>query len=142
MSIPRRIPSGIPGSITTAGGGPTTYNQSVAGVLAATGTVSRVGTFGKLNTGVFTSSGILTDAVTYSRVYSSTLAMAGTLVKRVFKNVGGILQTLGNVYKQMYVRITGVVTFSGSASGFPFTPSVSSFVTKGIRFMRKFIGRR
>jgi len=90
----------IAGAVTSAGEllgeltvGATTYLQSLAGTLTASGTVAKSTT--KLFSGVLNTSGTITRAI--SKVVSGTMTTAGAIAKRTSKTVAGAIAWVGDV---------------------------------------------
>lgn len=117
------------GSITTAsnlvgGGAGVTFNQNTSGSITLTS--------------------ILTDAVTFVRSWSSQIMLSGAIAKPVSKLLSGVITLTGAVSKLITkAKFIASLTLSGIATGFGFTPSPGGgALSRGIRFMRKFIGRR
>jgi hypothetical protein len=190
--LPRRIwaPAG--------GGGGTTYNQAISGVITTSGIVGYTITFSKGISGILTPSGVTSKqttkafasgitaagvivkqtnkraegsitgegvgsgstgaiqalqgsitasgaifmAVSYLRSYAASLTLAGALNKLTMRSLSGSIVAAGQAVKQMYVRVTGSLTTSGTLSSLKFTPTISSVVSTTLRSIRRFIGRR
>lgn len=116
--------------------------SAITGVITASGFLGLGGILSFAATGSITMSGSLSDAVTYIRNYSSQINLSGGFAKSILKPLSGVLTLVGNSFKGMFKLFTSSLTLSGIASGFKFTPSAGGVITRGIRFMRKFLGRR
>lgn len=146
--------------ITAAGG--TTYNQSVSGSLTTTSTLIRDiskgfassitlsagpvtgGQFAQSASGSITLTSSIADAITFVRAYSSSISLSGSLAKPVMKILTGSLTLSGALVKNIIKgTFSSLITIASSLSSFKVTPAPSGGVlTRGIRFMRKFLGRR
>lgn len=150
----------ISGSITSAGAFVRLVGKQLAGTTTSVGSaiketsvfktasitpassVSSGGTLAQSVSGSITISGVLTDAVNYVRSYASSITLTGGLVNAISKMLSGTISLTGSVYKGMYVALSGAITALGSLSTFKFTPTIGERVNRGMRFLRRFIGRR
>lgn len=114
------------GSITTSAGPVTggSFNQSAAGSITLTS--------------------VLTDAVTFVRTYGSIVTLSGVLAKPVYKLlVGSIALTATLLKHTIKATFTAALNLSSVLSAFSFTPGPGGgAVGRGLRFLRRFIGRR
>jgi hypothetical protein len=129
-------------STISASVGKFTSKGSFAGSIVATGVVMVGGTLSFTATGSITMTSILSDAVTYVRAYGSTITLSGNPFRLIAKSVGGVLALTGDAYKRMFVFIQSSISALGALATFKFTPGPGSILARGMRFMRKFIGRR
>lgn len=101
------------------------------------------GNFSQAATGSITVSSILTDTVQFVRSYGSSITLSGAIAKPVYKLLTGSIALVGNIYKAITkAAFTASLTVAGALSAFSFTPTVGGVLGRGLRFMRKFIGRR
>lgn len=87
-------------------------------------------------------SGSILTQVLFVRSYNSIIQPTGGLVKAIDKLLSGVLTLTGSAYKGLFKFISGTFTLSGTVNGLKFTPTTGRIIDRGMRFMRKFIGRR
>ena len=140
----RQVSKQVTSSITTVGAlVKHTFTKMAGSVTTSAGPVTG-GIFAQSASGSITLSSVLTDAVTFVRSYGSSITLSGTLAKPVYKLLTGSIALVGSVFKLVTkVAFTASMTLTGALSAFSFTPGVGGGVLgRGLRFMRKFIGRR
>lgn len=141
-SLSKSTAKNVAGSITKVG----SVIKSTAKAFTGSTTVSAtpvVGMGASANlSGSITLSSVLSDAVTFVRNYGSQIVLSGGMAKAISKLVGGSISMVGNAFKGMYKVLTSSITMSSIVSGFKFTPEEGGALARGLRFMRRFIGRR
>ncbi len=97
---------------SAAGGGPTTYPQSVAGTLTSSGALAKQ--TAKLPAGTLTSSGALVKQTQIAK--SGILTSSATLIKQAQKDLAGILSSSGTLTasKTVLLSLVGTLTSSGT----------------------------
>lgn len=92
--------------------------------------------------GSITISGIVNKSATFVRSYASQIILNGGLVKSIRKVLTGSISLSGRALKGLYKFISGSISLSGILTSFKFTPVPGGMLERGMRFMRRFIGRR
>lgn len=104
------------------------------------------GNFNQATTGFITLTGALSDAVTYVRAYASSITLVGGLVKPVNKVLRGTITVAGAIVRRITkATFAASLTLSSTLSSFYFVPGaggLGNLARRGLRFMRKHIGRR
>lgn len=102
------------------------------------------GSFAQSAAGSITLTSVLTDAVTFVRTYGSVVTLSGALAKPVYKLlVGSIVLTATLLKHTIKATFTAALNLSSVLSAFSFTPGPGGgAVGRGLRFLRRFIGRR
>lgn len=118
-----------------------TYKR-YAGSITLSGAPNPSTGLAQTTSGSLTLSGVVQRAATYLRFYASSITTVGGLVRSTSKRVGGTLSLAGSAFKGMFVALTASITAFGAATGFKFTPTVGGVFQRGIRFIRRFVGRR
>ena len=148
-------------SITAAGGISKLTDKKVFAVTPISGSINRftnktplvgqISTSSNLSEGAgisystsgsITTTGSIRTAATFVRNYASQIVLTGGLVKSISKLLTGSISLTGSAFKGLYKLITGIISLSGSVSSFKFTPAPGGLINRGMRFMRRFIGRR
>ncbi|CAB4139617.1 hypothetical protein UFOVP336_66 [uncultured Caudovirales phage] len=140
----KNISKGVVGALTATGTLIKNTATRIAGSITTSAGPVTGGIFAQSASGSITLSSVLTDAVTFVRSYGSSITLSGTLAKPVYKLLTGSIALVGSVFKLVTkVAFTASMTLTGALSAFSFTPGVGGGVLgRGLRFMRKFIGRR
>lgn len=139
----RVVSKGVVGILTSTGALIKHTSTRMAGSITTSAGPVTGGIFAQSAAGSITLSSILTDAVTFVRSYGSVITLSGALAKPVYKLLTGTIALVGSVFKLITkVTFTASLTLVGALSAFSFTPTPGGVISKGIRFMRKFIGRR
>lgn len=100
-----------------SGGGPTNYTQSVAGSVAASGSLGKTLTLVRTHSASIAPSGALSDAVTFARAYSAAITMTGSLAKMTAKSFAGSIAAVGAIAKQIGKGLAGSIESAGGAVG-------------------------
>lgn len=150
----------ISGSVTSSGVIARLINRTLAGTSTGSGSVNKQtsttmassitpssdlagsGSLAQSVSGSITVSGVLSNAATYVRSYASSITLSGGLVNAISKMLSGTIILTGNVYKGMSLLLSGTITALGNLTAFKFTPTIGERVNRGMRFLRRFIGRR
>jgi hypothetical protein len=112
--------------VAVGGAGPTTYNQSLAGSITATGALSR--RTGKALAGSSTATGTLSRQT--GKQLSGSSTPSGALAKLTSKAFAGSLTGTGGLVKQTAKSFTGSITGSGAlATMILFTASFAGSIT-------------
>ena len=130
------------GSTSTTGGVNKLTNKRYSGSSTTVGNLTPSTGLDQSVNGSITTSGVLTTAATFTRFYDSSITTTGSIVRSVAKRVGGTLSLTGSAFKRMFVALASSIAAFGVATGFKFTPVASGVFQRGMRFIRRFIGRR
>lgn len=141
--ISRRTNKLAVGSTTTSGAITRHTSTREQGSITTSAGPVVGGNFAQSASGSITLSSVLTDAVTFVRSYGSVINLSGALAKPVSKILRGTIALVGSVFKLVTkATFTASMTIAGALSAFSFTPGGGGVLGRGLRFMRKFIGRR
>lgn len=130
------------GSITSSGAVNKSTTKTYSGSTTPSAALATSTGLEQTNTGSITATGALSRAVTFVRYYSSSITLVGTYVRAISITLAGSITAQGSAFKSTLRRLVGSITGAGSVSGFKFTPSVGGTLSRTLRSLRNFIGRR
>lgn len=119
-------------------------SQSFSGVVTMSGALLTAATYVRSYASQIISSGSLNAAFSgiYLQALAGTITAVGAVSKNVSRFIGRSVTLTNTLYKDITRTLSSTLTGVGSVSGFQFVPTVGGLVNRGMRFMRRFIGRR
>lgn len=119
-----------------------TAKSAFNGVVQAASVLSEGSNLAYNATGSITPSGLVNSSATFVRNYLSQITLNGGLVRSISKLLTGSISLTGFAFKGLFKFISGSISISGILNSFKFTPTPGGLINRGMRFMRRFIGRR
>lgn len=134
------------GSSTPSGSGVPNVgaSQNTSGSITLVGSLANAVTYVRNYASQIISSGSLSAAFSglYLQTISGIITAAGAVSKSVSRLVTGSMTLTSALYRHITRTLSSTITGIGNLSAFKFVPTVGGLVNRGMRFMRRFIGRR